>query len=211
MTEHSPAKDEFTILKQALQAFQVERLKTTYADQMDNPDYIKLGHFFFEQIYSVQDFGFRNESIKTLHHKLTHILKGEIVDTLGKVIELHDLTDTMDDQMVRMMMDRQIGPDLTMEQYQEIYRNAHNYDQRGHQIESMVECIKRVHHVSRMRWIKWSLKSVNAAAHLAGLGKIMDFLLQGYDAFHSAADITLFVNTIYARETALNNQLFGLD
>lgn len=204
-------EERYTILKEALQSFQAARIRHTYADVTAMPQYAKLGEFFFEQIYGPQDFGFRNHSIKSLHHKLSGFLKGEIIEGMGKVIELQDLSDALDEQMAQVMLKRQIGPELTMPQYAEIYRALDNYDQRVHQIDLLVESVKAIHHISQIRFIGWSLKIVDKAAHLAGTGKIMDFLVQGYDAFHSAKNIDFFTQTIEQREKALNNRLFGID
>jgi hypothetical protein len=203
--------DKLISLMQGVQHFQAARIRQTYADLVAMPQYAKLGNFFFEQLYGPQDFGFRNHSIKSLHHKLSGFLKGEIIEGVGKVIELQDLSDALDEQMAQLMLERRIGRELTMPEYAEIYRAPDNYEQRLYQIDLLVESVKAIHHISQMRFIGWSLKVVSKAAHLAGMGKIIDFLVQGYDAFHSAKDIDFFVQTIDQREKALNDQLFGVD
>jgi hypothetical protein len=203
--------DKLISLMQGVQHFQSARIRQTYADLVAMPQYAKLGNFFFEQLYGPQDFGFRNHSIKSLHHKLSGFLKGEIIEGVGKVIELQDLSDALDEQMAQLMLERRIGRELTMPEYAEIYRAPDNYEQRLYQIDLLVESVKAIHHISQMRFIGWSLKVVSKAAHLAGMGKIIDFLVQGYDAFHSAKDIDFFVQTIDQREKALNDQLFGVD
>lgn len=204
------AEDRLPVLRRALQHFQAARIRQTFADVVAMPQYAKLGDFFFEQIYGPQDFGFRNHSIKSLHHKLSGFLKGEIIDGVGKVIELQDLSDALDEQMAQVMLERGTGPELTMPEYAEIYRALDNYDQRVYQINLLVESVKAIHHISQIRFIGWSLKIVDKAAHLAGMGKIMDFLVEGYDAFHSAKDIDFFTQTIEQREKALNDRLFGV-
>jgi len=208
INQASNTEEKFPVLKQALQHFQTARIRKTYADVVAMPQYAKLGEFFFEQIYGPQDFGFRNHSIKSLHHKLSGFLKGEIIDGVGKVIELQDLSDALDEQMAQLMLEERIREDLTMEKYAEIYRSLDNYEQRVYQIDLMVDAVTAIHHISQMRFIGWSLKVVSKAAHLAGMGKIIDFLVQGYDAFHSAKDIGFFVQAINQREKALNDRLF---
>ncbi len=203
-------EDRFFLLKRALQAFQAARIRQTYADIVASPQYAKLGAFFFEQIYGPQDFGFRNHSIKSLHHKLSAFLKGEIINAVGKVIELQDLSDDLDERMAEQMLERGLGPELTMQEYTDLYCSLGNYPRRVYQIDLLVESVKAIHRISQIRFIGWSLKVVDKAAHLAGMGKIMDFLVQGYDAFHSARDIDFFVHAVEKREMELNDRLFGI-
>lgn len=211
MSQASAIEERFAIVKQALQSFQAARIRETYSGVVALPQYARLGEFFFEQIYGPQDFGFRNHSIKSLHHKLSAFLKGEIIDGVGKVIELQDLSDELDERMAQKMLAEGIGENFIAEQYAGIYRALDNYEQRVYQINLLVESVKAIHHVSQIRFIGWSLKVVDKAAHLAGMGKIMDFLVQGYDAFHSAKDIDFFVQTIDRCEKDLNDRLFGMD
>ncbi len=203
-------EDRFFLLKRALQAFQAARIRQTYVDVVAMPQYAKLGAFFFEQIYGPQDFGFRNHSIKSLHHKLSAFLKGEIINAVGKVIELQDLSDDLDERMAEQMLERGLGPELTMQEYTDLYCSLGNYQRRVNQIDLLVESVKAIHRISQIRFIGWSLKVVDKAAHLAGMGKIMDFLVQGYDAFHSARDIDFFVHAVEKRERELNDRLFGI-
>jgi hypothetical protein len=206
-TETTPA---FTLQKRRLEDFQANRIRSTYADLADTDQYRKLALFFFEQIYGPRDFGFRNQSMRTLHRKLGGILKGDIIETVGKVIELHDLSDALDDQMVGVMMARGIESDLTPSIYRSVYRACDNYEQRVAQIDLMIDAVLAVHRLSKMRWIGFSLKTVSGAARLAGMAKIMAFLIQGYDAFRSVKEIHVFTRTVHTRETTLNNDLFGI-
>ena len=45
---------DFESLKRSLQAFQSARLNNTYADLKKDPEYVKIGHFFFEMLYACQ-------------------------------------------------------------------------------------------------------------------------------------------------------------
>ena len=202
--------DTFEQYKRALQAFQAERIRHTYEDVSRMPQYTRLVNFFFEQIYGPQDFSFRNQSIKTLHQKLSGFLKGEIINEIGRVIELQDLSDTLDNQMVEKMLELGVEPPLTMESYEKVYRSCDNYQQRVYQINLMVEATRGIHRLSQMPFIGWTLKLVRNAAHLAGMGQIMDFLTAGYQAFHSVKNIDYFLETVARRERVLNEQLFGM-
>ena len=200
--------EKLVTLKKLLQEFQASRIRSTYADLAENPEYTNLVEFFFEQIYGPQDFGFRNDSIKSLHGKLSGILKGDIIDAVGKVIQLNDLSDELDFQMAEKMLAQNFDGELTMPVYQTFYSSLDNYDQRVQQIDLMLDTTRRIHTVSQMWMIGWTLKAVQQAAHLAGTGKIMDFLVQGYEAFKTVKNIDYFIETVEAREKTLNDRLF---
>jgi hypothetical protein len=202
--------DTLSILKQTLQTFQAQRIRSTYADLAQIPEYQKLVEFFFSQIYGSQDFGFRNESIKSLHKRLSSFLRGEIIEAVGKVIELNDLSDMLDQRMAEKMLAQQPDRKLTETSYQMIYRSLDNYEERVYQIDLLLEATRGIHHTSRLGLIGWTLKAVQQAAHLAGMGKIVDFLVQGYEAFHTVQHIDDFLATVEAREKVLNDELFGV-
>lgn len=204
-----PKNSRRSALLQALQAFQAQRIRATYADLYEQPQYTKLVKFFFEEIYGPQDFGMRNEGIKVLHQKLSGLLKGEIIESMGKVVELNDLTETLDEIMVDKMLGQGVGVDFDMETYGVIYQSCDNYEQRVFQINLMLEATKHIYAVSRMWMIGLTLRAVNTAAHLAGYGKIIDFLSHGYEAFRNVKNIDHFLQTVETREKALNNRLFG--
>jgi len=204
-----PKNSRRSALLQALQVFQAQRIRATYADLYEQPQYTKLVEFFFEEIYGPQDFGVRNEGIKVLHQKLRGLLKGEIIESMGKVVELNDLTETLDELMVDKMFKQGVGVDFDMETYGVLYQSCDNYKQRVFQINLMLEATKHIYAVSRMWMIGLTLKAVNTAAHLAGYGKIIDFLSHGYEAFRNVKNIDYFLQTVETREKALNNRLFG--
>ena len=193
-----------------IRRYQTERLKATYADFSEKPEYTHLVTFFFTQIYGTQDFGFRNESIKTLHQRLKGVLKGEIIEAVGKVIELNDLTEMLDRQMAEAWLSRGGQPPLNDASYRDIYRSLNNYRHRVRQIELLVDATAAIHRISRSWWVGMSLKAVHTAAHLAGYGKIMDSLEAGYAAFHNIRDIKPFLEAVKSREIALNDRLFGV-
>ncbi len=196
--------------KHALQEFQANRIRETYQDLAADPQFKKLVTFFFEEIYGPQDFGLRNEGIKTLHQKLRGFLKGEIIESVGKVIELNDLSGELDNLMVEKMIEQGVDAPLDWEKYSQIYRACDNYETRVYQIKLMQEATTHIHAVSQMRLIGLTLRAVNRAAHLAGYGKITEFLKRGYEAFHEVKDIDLFLREVERRENALNDRLFQI-
>ena len=202
-------KSDFVDVKRALQGFQAARLNTTYADLKSDPQYEKIGVFFFEKLYAPEDFSFRDASIK----KLQRILKGKVyrgmVSAVSQVIELHELSDRLDDRMVDDMLAAGIGPDMDMDQYQMIYRGLDNYDERIYQINLSTEVTRAFHRLSKKWIVALSLKTVRTTAHMIGMGKIIDFIYEGYEGFRSIKSIDFFVDTVQARELAWHNEIWN--
>ncbi len=202
-------KSDFVNLKRALQSFQATRLNATYTDLKSDPQYEKIGVFFFEKLYAPEDFSFRDASIK----KLQRVLKGKVykgmVSAVSQVIELHELSDRLDDRMVDDMLAAGIGPEIDMDQYQMIYRGLDNYDERVYQINLSTEVTRAFHRLSRKWIVALSLKTVRATAHMIGMGKIIDFIYEGYEGFRDIKSIDYFVDTVQEREMAWHNEIWN--
>jgi hypothetical protein len=207
MTDTAENSD-FQRLKRALQAFQAARLNATYTDLKNDPQYEKIGVFFFEKLYAPEDFSFRDASIK----KLQKMLKGKVykgmVSAVSQVIELHELSDRLDDRMVADMLAAGIGPDMDMDQYQAIYRGLDNYDERVYQINLSTEVTRAFHRLSRKWIVALSLKTVRTTAHMIGMGKIIDFIYEGYEGFRVIKAIDFFVDTVQERELAWHEKIW---
>jgi hypothetical protein len=201
-------QDEFQNLKRALQAFQSNRLNQTYADLKNSPEYTKIGIFFFEKLYAPDDFSFRDTSIK----KLNKLLKGKIykgiISAINQVIELHELTDEQDNRMVQQMIKLKVGTDINMEEYQDVYRSLDNYDQRLGQIRLSTKVTRSFHRLSKKWIVAVSLKTIRTAAHLIGIGKIIDFIYEGFEGFRAIKNIDFFVDTVEEREIAWHNKIW---
>jgi hypothetical protein len=208
MTDTAENSD-FVSVKRALQSFQASRLNATYADLKSDPQYAKIGVFFFEKLYAPEDFSFRDASIK----KLQRVLKGKVykgmVSAVSQVIELHELSDRLDNRMVDDMLKAGIGPDMDMDQYQMIYRGLDNYDERVYQINLSTAVTRAFHRLSRKWIVALSLKTVRTTAHMIGMGKIIDFIYEGYQGFRDIKSIDFFVDTVQERELAWHNEIWN--
>ena len=125
------------------------------------------------------------------------------------MIELHELTDSQDDLMVERMIDLGIGENLTMEEYQNVYRSLDNYDQRVYQIKLSTEVTRAFHALSKKWIVAVSLKTVRSAAHILGIGRIIDFIYEGYSGFRKINNIDYFVETIEKRELAWHDEIWS--
>ncbi len=210
MKDNIPSDNsDFIQLKKSLQIFQLDRIKNTYSDFSNSQQFNQLTSFFFKQIYGPQDFGFRNDSIKTLYHKSHLFLRQDIIKAVEGVLELNELSDELDEIMVNQLISMGEISDISFENYGKAYKNCNNYDRRCSQIDLMVHTTKRVFELSHIWLIGASLSALHSFAEILGMAKIMNFLYDGYQAFHKVDDITTFVDAVYQRESELNERLFG--
>lgn len=205
------AESEFDVHKRALQEFQAKRLEYTYADLKKDPEYREFGRFFFEEIYGPEDFSFRDASIRKLHGALKGKVHKGVVAAVDRVLEFQELSEDLDDRMTAEMIETGAGPELTMDQYREIYRSLDNYNQRLYQIDLAMDVTRDFFRLSRKWVIGISLKTARSAAHLMGLGRIMDFVHQGYTALQTMSEIEPFIGTVRRRERAFNDEIFRIE
>lgn len=209
MDTHSCTTEQFLSLKRALQAFQSNRINQTYKDIEKNPEFEKIGHFFFKKLYAPEDFSFRDTSMKRLHKALDGKVYEKMVTAVTKVIELHDISDEQDNRMVEKMIESGIDESMTMEEYQQVYRSLDNYDQRIYQINLSAEVTRIFHGLSKKWIVAVSLKTVKATAVLFGIKEIIDFIYDGYVAFKKIDNIDFFVSTMQERELAWHNEIWA--
>ena len=209
MAEDATIQDDFHKLKRALQVFQSIRLNRTYKDLKKDPQYAIIGDFFFNKLYAPEDFTFRDTSMKKLHAALDGKIYKGMVTGVTKVIELHELSDSLDDLMVHKMIEAGIDEHITMEEYQDIYRSLDNYDQRIYQINLSTEVTRIFHKLSRKWIVGISLKTVKAASILFDIKPIIDFIYDGYTSFRQLKSIDFFVETIIERENEWHNEIWS--
>jgi hypothetical protein len=196
-------------LKRALQDFQSKRINGTYKDIETDPEFAKIGDFFFKKLYAPEDFSFRDTSMKKLHKVLDGKIYKNMLTAVTKVIELHDISDEQDDRMVAKMMEAGIDDSMTMAQYQKIYRSLDNYDQRIYQINLSADVTRIFHGLSKKWIVAVSLKTVKTTAVLFGIREIINFIYDGYVAFKTIDNIDFFVETMTERELAWHNEIWS--
>jgi len=209
MGSDTTSTDSFLKLKRALQDFQSKRINNTYKDIETDPEFSKIGNFFFKKLYAPEDFSFRDTSMKKLHKVLEGKIYRNMLTAVTKVSELHDISDEQDNLMVEKMMETGVDESMTMAQYQEIYRNLDNYDQRIYQINLSAEVTRIFHGLSKKWIVALSLRTVKTTAVLFGIKEIIDFIYEGYVAFKTIGNIDFFVETMLERELAWHNEIWS--
>jgi hypothetical protein len=195
-------------MKFALQNYQTERLRGTYADMLESAEYRTLGEFFFTDIYGPKDYSRRNAAFKRLSYFLKDAMGKRIWSGVERLIILNDLSEVLDERMIDELMAKGVT-DITRADYEAAYRALDNYDERARQIELLVTSTAFMHEMSRLPAIGWIVKGVRLAAFFIGVGEVMNFLQNGYKAFSSTRNIDQFNRVVKEREMEALNRIYS--
>jgi hypothetical protein len=189
-----------------LRTWQSRRLAATYADLLANPRYTRACRFFLDDVYAAKDFRQRDEEIRHLYEIIHHFLPDVILKLVKTVIELNDLTETMDEQLWSVMQEKLgVTDTITMDLYMAGYRLCDNYAERAHQIELIVQVGQMVDLTAKIPMIATTLKVVRGPVTRAGWGELHDWIERGFLAFQHMHGAKEFLATIETREMALLN------
>lgn len=191
----------------ALQVFQSHRLRRDYRDLSAIPMYEPVGEFFFTELYGPRDFSQRDNDARRLQHFL-HIVPGVHLRDIEELLELISITAELDDGLTELLIDR--GVPLTFDEqiYEQLYREADNYEDRYRQLELISNSLDNVFRLSRSHLLGIGLERSSMIARLAGFESGHTFLLKGYRALRNVTEIDHFATTIYNRELDRLNRIF---
>lgn len=202
--------DDNTELYFALVQAQVDRLRVTYRDFLDQERYAILTKFFLEDVYSTKNKAERDAGIKKLYDKFKESVGRDIAQSMKKVIELNDLTDRLDQLMVKKLAEMGIGPNFNEDEYEEAYYLTDVYKERVEQIELILGSLRYFHGLSRYRSIGLALSLMRPYALLKGARALIDFLQEGYRAFRTVDDVSEFEKAIQERELERLDRIYSL-
>jgi DNA-binding transcriptional MerR regulator len=197
-------------LRIALQIFQSNRLRRDYSDLSAIEEYEPVGEFFFDEIYGARDFSRRDSEARRLQ-SILHLLPGVNLRDVEEVLELLDLTNRLDDELARLMLEHGQTTDFDERAYETFYRKADNYESRLQQLELVHGCLYNVFRLSRMPLLGLALHRSRLLARIAGIEAAHTFLVKGFDALQGVSSIDHFAETIYSRELARLRRIYAHD
>ena len=195
-----------------LRAWQAQRLTRTYADLLANPRYRPACLFFLNEIYAPRDFSQRDRDVETVHDALKHILPDSLIHPLATTVELHHLSEALDQRMIDVLTG-QLGvtESITTALYVEAYRICDNYDERVRQIDLVHQIGSRLDGVVRSPLAGAMLAVSKGPARRAGWGELTDFLENGYRAFKHMRGARTFLDTVREREQRILDRIYASD
>ncbi len=98
---------------QAVKQFQHARFARDYAALLIDPRYSDAARFFLDELYGPADFAARDAEFERVVPWMARVLPDEVMRTIADLIELHSLTEELDQQMAAALS----SPDLDERSY----------------------------------------------------------------------------------------------
>jgi hypothetical protein len=187
----------------ALQRFQVQRLRETYADYASQPRYRAALEFFVADLYGPYDRSGRDRDLRKVLDQWARLLPERALHALNRALELELLTHSLDAAMVDALQGA--APDL--ETYADAYRCVGRYEDRGKQIELILAAGRDLATLIDIPSLGAALRVASVPARLLGVMDLHQFLERGYRAFKQMGCADALLRIIEQRETAIMRRL----
>lgn len=195
-----------------LRTWQSERLARTYADLLADPRYQPACLFFLNEVYAPRDFSQRDRDMETVYDALQHILPDALIRPLAMTVELHHLTEALDQRLIDVLTQRlDVTDTITPALYAEAYRICDNYDERVRQIDLVHQIGSRLDGAVRSPLTGAMLAVSKGSARKAGWGELTDYLENGYRAFKHMRGARHFLDTVRERERRILDRIYASD
>jgi hypothetical protein len=188
-----------------LSAWQVRRLRRTYADLEATPRYAAAMQFFESDLYGGADFAQRDADLARIVPAIKRLLPAGVLETVASAVELNALSLALD----RAMIDElgSLGRDLRVADYCAAYRRVGQFSRRLRQIRLIGDVGVALDRYVHKPMVHAALRVMRKPAHAAGLAALQDFLERGFAAFASMGGAVEFLATIESRETLLHEAI----
>ena len=190
----------------ALKQWQIQRLRTTYADLLAAPRYQEAAEFFLEELYGAKDVDQRDTEAQKVAPKLASLLPARAIDALLLAVQLEEMAERFD-----IEMSRDIELPITAKNYAEAYRATGTEAERVRQIELADRIGKALEKLAKVPMLSTMLHMMKAPAAMWGLSHLHRFLQRGFDAFVGMRGAREFLEKTNRRELAINERLFASD
>ena len=197
-------------LHKALIRFQVERLKVTYNDFLEQDEYAEITQFFLNEVYTTKDTTERNAGFKNVYQKFKGKIGASLANNLAKLVDLNDLSEQLDQLMVRKLHQMGVVDRFSEDEYEEAYYLTDVYAERKEQVDLIVKSLRTFHALSGYRSIGITLSVIRPYALLKGARNLMDFMQEGYRVFRKTKDVVPFEKAIHKKEMKRLDRIYSL-
>lgn len=188
-----------------LKSYQRDRFARSYADLLSAPRFSAAARFFLDELYGPQDFSQRDAQFARVVPALVRLFPAEIVATVSTLAHLHALSETLDNEMARLLGSKALDGPAYIAAWQAVGRA----DAREEQIALTLTVGHALDGLTRKAFLRHTLHLMRGPARAAGLGALQQFLENGFDTFRAMGGATLFLDQIAARERRLAAALFA--
>lgn len=196
-----------------LQQWQRARLSKSFADLARQDGYRPAVHFFLSELYGGLDFRERDQDIGRVMPLMIRFLPDRALATMSEAFELQAISLEYDMEMARYMARKGPGGvdmgSLDMERYCAVYRAGSDPAGRERQIDLIRKLGYDLDQLVRLPLVNYLVRLMRGPAHMAGFGRLQEFLEEGLAAFRALPDTGFFIETIYARESDAMRKMFA--
>ena len=177
----------------------------TYADLSADPRYREATSFFVRDLYGPKDFSARDAALLRIVPVMTRVLPAKAVEAAALSVEVEALSEELDHRLAKALPEGEI----TEEAYAKAYRESATPEERGRQIQLIVDVGLRLDALVHWPFVQQTLRLMRAPARLAGLDDLQDFLERGFHAFKAMGTADEFLATLEGRERKILSRLFS--
>jgi hypothetical protein len=189
---------------QRIKAYQHRRFENDYSELLASPRYGVAARFFLDDLYGPTDFSARDAQFGRIVPTLSRVLPDEVVRTVEQLIELHSLSEELDQQMAQA-----IGPEPVDDRaYRRAWRQVARRADRERQVRLTLAVGRALDAHTRNPLLGLTVRLMRRPAQLAGLAQLQSFLEAGFSAFVAMKGAHEFLDTIGDHEFALIARLF---
>ena len=195
----------------AIKSFQHARLRRDYIGLLANERFRPAAMFFLEHLYGPSDFSARDAQFARIVPALKRLLPDELKGTVRSLIELHALTEELDQCMAEQLGSMAAATPVDDSSYRLAWQCVGRACDRERQVVLMLAVGQSLDRHTRRPLLGATLRLMRSPAHAAGLGDLQAFLEKGFDAFRAMNGAEEFLQTIARNERAQIAALFGLE
>jgi hypothetical protein len=191
----------------AVKRFQHVRFMRDYAALLADARYGQAARFFLDELYGPVDFAARDAEFERVVPWMARMLPDEVMRTIANLIELHSLTEELDQQMAAVMS----SPDLDERSYRVAWLRVGRRTDRERQLLLLLAAGRALDRYTRSKILAATLRIMRGPAQAAGLARLQSFLEGGMSAFASMAGAAEFLRAIEDNESRTISDLFVLE
>ena len=196
-----------------IKRFQARRFQATYPDLLQSLRYKPAAGFFLHELYSDKDYADRDEQFGRIATTIARLFPQAIVDTAAALVEVHALTEHLDDLMARQWPESLAATagGNTCAAYIDCWRRVADPAGRRRQLEVVLALGRELDRLTEKPGLRTMLRLMRGPAAAAGLSALQQFLETGFDAFAGMRGADEFLQVVQQRETRWINSLFEDD
>jgi hypothetical protein len=181
MTDYT--EEQIYSAKKEVVRAQVERFHEFYYDYFNREETLLMVQYFFEKIYNLDG---RKEWIHLAidsFDKVKNIMKESTRENVEQLMELNQLTDTLDEIMAKLILGKGWkGETLTRVQYDEYYSEIGHSKERAHQLQHVLTNLQQFYELAHRPINAVIIKPVKVMSKMLGIHPLFETIEDGYYA-----------------------------